>query len=123
MTRRMQVGKNAEALAVAELERRGYRLVATNWHCQAGELDAVMLDGEEVVFVEVKARSGTTHGTAEEALSPSKSRKLAIAAEWYLTEHPGLGDPIWRIDLIAIRLDPDGTVRSFTHIANAAVSG
>lgn len=105
------------------LEGRGYRLVERNWRCPSGELDAVMWDGDELVFVEVKARTGAQHGSAEESLTPAKARKLAITAEWYLAEHPDCGDPIWRIDLVAITLDQSGSVVRFTHIANAAQFG
>jgi putative endonuclease len=108
-------------MAVAELQRRGFELIEINWRCQFGELDAVMRDGDEVVFVEVKTRVGASHGSAEEALTASKARKIARAAEWYLSEHPELDDPIWRIDLVALTLDQAGGVVRHTYIANAAV--
>jgi putative endonuclease len=116
----LRLGARAEVLAVEALQRRGFQLVERNWRCTAGELDAVMWDGDELVFVEVKARTGASRGSAEEALTAVKARKLATAAEWYLTEHPGIDDPIWRIDLVAITLNPSGEVIRFTHIANAA---
>jgi putative endonuclease len=79
-----------------------------------------MWDGDELVFVEVKARTGEHRGSAEEALTAAKARKLSVAAEWYLSEHPDIDDPIWRIDLVAITLDRSGAVVRFSHIANAA---
>ncbi len=115
------LGSAGEQIAVAELERRGFSLIERNWRCQSGELDAVMRDGDELVFVEVKTRVGASHGSAEEAMSAAKARKLSVAAEWYLAEHAELGDPIWRIDLVAITLDQNGTVVRFTHITNAAL--
>ena len=119
--RHIALGREGEAIAVAELQRRGFELIEVNWRCQFGELDAVMRDGEEVVFLEVKTRVGASRGSAEEALTAAKARKLAIAAEWYLSEHPELGDPIWRIDLVALTLDQAGRVVRLTYIANAAV--
>jgi len=119
----LQLGRDGETIAVSELQRRGLQLVETNWRCQFGELDAVMWDGDELAFVEVKTRVGATHGAAEESLTPAKARKLAVAAEWYLSDHPEIGDPIWRIDLVAITLDRQGEVVRFTHIANAAEFG
>jgi putative endonuclease len=116
----IQLGARAEAIAVEALQRRGYRFIESNWRCSAGELDAVMWDRNELVFVEVKARTGVSHGAAEESMSQAKARKLASAAEWYLAEHPDIRDPIWRIDLVAITLDRTGAVVRFTHIANAA---
>lgn len=119
----IELGARAEGLAVEALERQGYRLVERNWRCISGELDAVMWDGDELVFVEVKARTGALRGSAEESLTAAKARKLAIAAEWYLAEHAECGDPVWRIDLVAITLDQSGSVVRFTHIANAAQFG
>ncbi len=116
----LALGVRAEALAVEALQTRGYRLVETNWRCTAGELDAVMWDGDELVIVEVKARTGESRGVAEEALTSSKARKLATTAEWYLSAHPEIDDPIWRIDLVAITMDRSGRPMRFTHIANAA---
>jgi putative endonuclease len=117
----LQVGQEGERRAIEALQKRGFALVATNWHCAAGELDAVMWDGQELAFVEVKVRTGSSRGSAEEALTASKARKLALAAEWFLAEHPELGDPIWRIDLVAITLDHRGQPVRFSHIANAAL--
>jgi putative endonuclease len=117
----MLLGRDGEALAVAELQRRGFELIERNWRCQFGELDAVMRDGLELVFVEVKTRIGAASGSAEEAMGPAKARKLAVAAEWYLADHPELGDPIWRIDLVALTFDRDGNVIRLSHITNAAV--
>ena len=106
--------------AIEALEKRGYDLVQINWYCASGEIDAVMWDGEELVFLEVKARTGNRRGNAEEALTPAKLRKLATSAEWFLSEHPELGDPIWRIDLVAITLDSQGEAVRFSHITNVA---
>ena len=116
----MRIGRDAERRAIEALEKRGYVLVRTNWYCASGEIDAVMWDGDELVFLEVKARTGNSSGAAEEALTPAKLRKLAISAEWFLFEHPELEDPIWRIDLVAITLDSQGEAVRFSHIANVA---
>jgi len=119
----IRLGTRAEELAVQALQKRGFRLVERNWRCTSGELDAIMWDCDELVFVEVKARTGMARGSAEESLTSAKARKLATAAEWYLSDHPEIGDPIWRIDLIAITVDRSGAVVRFTHIANAAQFG
>lgn len=116
-------GRQGEILAVQELLRLGLKLVETNWRCPFGELDAVMWSGDELVFVEVKTRVGSSRGSAEESLVAAKAQKLAVAAEWYLSEHPDLGDPIWRIDLVAITLNRNGEVARMTHIANAVIFG
>lgn len=117
------LGQLGERLAIEALQRLGYRFVEANWRCQAGELDAVLWDGDELVFLEVKTRMGASHGSAEESLSVAKERKLAVTAEWYLADHPEVGNPVWRIDLVAITIDRHGRVERFAHIANAALLG
>lgn len=121
-TARRRTGDRGEALARDLLEQQGLRWIASNWHCAAGELDLVMQDREELVFVEVKTRRGESHGRAEESVTPAKGRRLLAAAEWFVAEHPDLGQMIWRIDLVAITLDRDGAVVRSTHLVNAIVA-
>ncbi|WP_163027072.1 YraN family protein, partial [Pseudomonas viridiflava] len=53
---RQKAGREAEAYALQHLQQQGLRLIAQNWLCKRGELDLVMLDGDTVVFVEVRYR-------------------------------------------------------------------
>ncbi len=55
----LQSGKDAERQALEHLQHQGLRLLAQNWSCKRGELDLVMLDGDTVVFVEVRYRKNT----------------------------------------------------------------
>ena len=122
-TPRTKLGSAGESAARRYLESKNYAWVESNWHCAAGEIDLVMRDGPELVFVEVKLRRGEGSGRAEEGISASKSRRLLATGSWYLSAHPEIGDPIWRIDLLAITLDRSGRVERVTHIPNAVVSG
>ena len=122
-TSRARLGSAGEMAARRHLERNGYVWVESNWHCPAGEIDLVMRDGAEIVFVEVKTRRGESAGRAEEAITLSKGRKLLDAGAWYLQAHAEVGDPIWRVDLIALTLDRSGRVERLTHVSNAVVEG
>jgi putative endonuclease len=122
-TPRSKLGTAGEEAARRHLEKLGLTWVESNWRCLAGEIDLVMRDGEELVYVEVKTRRGEFAGRAEESVSASKGRKLLAAGSWYLEAHPELGDPIWRIDLIAITLDRSGKVERISHLANAVFAG
>lgn len=110
-------------MARAFLERHGYRFIARNWHCAAGELDLVMLDGNELVFVEVKTRRGEHSGRAEEAVSPAKTARLLASAEWYLSIHAEHQDRVWRCDLVAITTSTDRQSPRIAHYVNAIVAG
>ena len=116
------VGNHGEDLARAFLEARGYRFHTRNWRCQAGELDLVMQDGDELVFVEVKARHGDRAGRAEESLSRTQSRRMLNAGEWYVQTHDDVSDLFWRCDLIAItfRFNREPEI---SHFINAIVAG
>jgi putative endonuclease len=122
-TARTKLGTAGESAARRYLEQRGLTWVESNWRCPAGEIDLVMRHGAELVFVEVKTRRGEGAGRAEESVSPSKARKLLESGGWYLQEHPDAGDPIWRIDLVAITLDRTGKVDRISHLANVVVAG
>jgi putative endonuclease len=122
-TPRQVLGAAGEQLARRHLERRGYRFVAANWRRPYGELDLVMRDGDVLVFVEVKTRSGQRLVTAEESLTPAQARRLLRGAQYFLAERAELASLFWRIDLVAITLEPTGAVSRLTHIVDAVHSG
>jgi putative endonuclease len=121
-TERRALGTAGEAHARRHLERQGYRLIAANWRCPAGELDLVMRDGAEVVAVEVKTRRGDAAGRAEESITAAQGRRLLATTEWFMSGQPDLADAIWRVDLVAITLGPDGAVRRLSHVVNAVTA-
>jgi putative endonuclease len=118
-TPRRRLGDAGEAHARRHLEAKGYRFVTGGWRCARGELDLVMFDGVELVFVEVKTRHGEAMGRAEEAVGATKAKRLFATAELFLQEHAELGEPIWRVDLVAITLDRRGVVQAVDHYENA----
>lgn len=101
------------------MEARGYGFVAANWLCRAGELDLVMRDGSELVFVEVKTRTGDWAGHASEAVTSIKGDRVLDAAEAFVAAHSEFEDDLWRCDIIAITLARDGIVRTVEHFVNA----
>ncbi|MEE4377340.1 MAG: YraN family protein [Candidatus Competibacteraceae bacterium] len=79
-----QRGDAAEALACRYLEARGLVLVTRNFRCRLGELDLVMRDGSQMVFVEVRSRSNRNYGGPIETITPTKQKRLLRAAAYYL---------------------------------------
>ena len=117
-TRRKRVGDSGERLAARYLASQGHRIVARNVRRREGEIDLVTLDGDTLVFVEVKLRRAGAFGGASEALTAAKHRRLRALAEAYVAEHPELPGQ-QRIDLVAIDLGPDGVLREVRHIRSA----
>jgi putative endonuclease len=80
-------GQHAEKLAIIYLQQHGLKLLESNYRCRFGEIDLIMQDGKEIVFVEVRLRSHATFGGAKESITRDKQRKLASAASHYLAAH------------------------------------
>lgn len=96
-----ELARRGEDAAAAYLERTGHTIVARNWRCTSGEVDLVTLEGSTVVMVEVKTRRSRVAGTPDEAVSPTKQKRLARVARRYLAE-ASLEDTEVRFDVIAI---------------------
>lgn len=116
------MGEWGEQQARLHLEGKGYVVLATNFRCRAGEIDIVSQQGEQFVFVEVKARRGDTYGTAEESISATRAERLAEVAEEFL-QAGGAGElgsgTQWRIDLVCLNMDRRGRLLAINHIENA----
>ena len=117
-----RLGDWGERQARLHLEDKGYSLLANNFRCRAGEIDIVARQGDQVVFVEVKARRGDAYGRAEESISPARAERLAdVAEEFMQTRMAGEFDSwtAWRIDLVCLNMDRQGRLLSVNHIENA----
>ena len=93
------LGDAAEDRAAAFLAGRGYRIIERNFRAKVGEIDIVAMQGEVVVFVEVRSRAGTAFGLPQETIGRDKRRKLLRAAQVY-AQARGLDCPM-RFDVIA----------------------
>ena len=96
-------GAAGEDQARAYLAGLGYEILARNFKTRTGEIDIVARDRETTVFVEVKRREATGHGSAAEFVSPSKMRRVVSAARIYAARH-GLTESLIRFDVIAIHV-------------------
>lgn len=95
-------GRLAEDAAQQYLQRHGLRLLCRNWTCRSGELDLVMLDGDTVVFVEVRYRRHVGWGGALESIDVHKQQKLIKAAQLFLVKENRWAKHPCRFDVIAI---------------------
>ncbi|HPU09112.1 MAG: YraN family protein [Ottowia sp.] len=97
-------GNAAEDAALAHLLAAGLTLVERNYRTPGrggGEIDLVMREaGGTLVFVEVRARAGTTHGGAAASVGGVKQRRIVLAARHYLMRHRS--PPACRFDVVAI---------------------
>jgi putative endonuclease len=98
---RARVGRSAEILAAAELGRRGYKIVASNYRCRRGEIDLIAHDADCLVFIEVRCKRTGEYGTPAESITPSKIRKLFATAQQYLLDND-FGDVACRFDVVEV---------------------
>jgi putative endonuclease len=113
----MSLGPRGEAVAAEFLTARGYRVVSRNFRCPQGEIDIIAVDGDTVVFVEVKSRRSGQAADPETNVDRRKRRRLVRAALVY-AGRKGLDDCPCRFDVIAIVL-PEKDEPQIEHFEDA----
>ena len=101
------LGARGEQIAADYLESESMTVLDRNWRCRDGELDLVALDGAELVFVEVKTRSGIGFGLPAEAVTSQKARRIRRLASQWLAEHIEGWSQV-RFDVVGIVLPSSG---------------
>ncbi|MGV3615663.1 MAG: YraN family protein [Fimbriimonas sp.] len=96
-----ELGRAAEDAAATYLIGQGYTIVTRRYTARHGEIDLVALDGDLLVFVEVKRRDAPGY-VPEESIGAAKRRALAQAGRQYLAEVALEPEREARFDLIAI---------------------
>ena len=78
-----QKGSFYEDAAISFLKNNGVIILEKNYRCKMGEIDIIGIDGEELVFFEVKYRRTDSYGHALEAVDIKKQRKIIKVANLY----------------------------------------
>ncbi len=112
----LSYGARCERAAARHLRLRGYRIVARNFRAAGAEIDLVAIDGDTLVFVEVKGRRSLVAGTPEAAVNERKQQHIRRAAEIFVDRHRAQRKPV-RFDVIAIT--GDGRGRKFELLRDA----
>src|ERR1043165_1549242 len=94
------LGQWAEQTALAFLQSHDYECVTQNYHSRYGEIDLIVQRQQELVFVEVKARSAGSYAEACEVISPTQQRKIIKTAQLFLQKYPKYYDFDCRFDVI-----------------------
>jgi putative endonuclease len=97
------IGHDAELQAKNYLLANSLQFVEQNYKAKVGEIDLIMLDEQQLVFVEVKFRSSNSHGSAAEHFTVSKRRKLERVINYYLLQKKlNPHHTNFRLDVVAI---------------------
>lgn len=123
-TSRQRLGQWGESMAARYLEQHGYTILGRNIRTPYGEIDLVARRvGGELVFIEVKTRTGTSFGAPEEAVDRRKLAHLVSSSQAYFVRYPDQQETSWRIDVIAVighpgQDDPDIQFEHFENVAS-----
>lgn len=113
------MGKNnlsgawGEALAAEYLRKKRYTVIAAGYRCRFGEIDLIVQDKKNLVFVEVKLRKSGEFARAMEYVDRRKQDRLRMTASLYLSRNPTQLQP--RFDVIEIYA-PEGTATKHPEI-------
>ena len=115
------IGILGEDEAVKMLEQKGFRILERNWRMGHLEVDIIAENKKEIVFAEVKARTGMYGGKRpEEYVDELKRRRMTAAANAYIKQHRIEKNP--RFDIIGLVLSPDTKEVTYrNHLENAFV--
>ena len=102
LTPKQVAGNAAEDLASAHLERAGLRILMRNYRVRGGEIDCIALDGNTLVFVEVRLRRNTRFGGAAASIDNRKQQRIIHAARCYLLRYPRQAERPCRFDCILL---------------------
>ena len=101
---RRELGRSAERATERMLRRAGLVILARNWRGAGGELDLAALEGETLVFVEVKARRAGFPGDRP-AVTQAQRRRNSRAARAF-RDRFGVRELPFRYDLVTVTGDP-----------------
>lgn len=79
-----ELGKWGEEVVIGYLQEQGYVILERDWHSGRRDIDVIAIDGNTLVFVEVKTRRNRLFMEPEQAVNCKKVRNLQLAADHYV---------------------------------------
>ena len=81
-----EVGNKGEAIAASFLENNGIIILERNYRNRFGEIDIIAIEGNVLLFIEVKYRKDESFGYPLESVGYFKQQKIRKLARYYLNE-------------------------------------
>lgn len=117
---RLKLGQAFETKALTYLQSQGLELIERNFRSKCGEIDLIMSENNEIIFVEVKYRTSEHYGSASECVTASKQAKLKKTAQvWLAANQKSPHHSYFRFDVITVT----GTDHHIEWIQNALTEG
>lgn len=118
MNERQQIGRWGEEIAMRYLQEKGYQFVRKNIYTDYGEIDLLMKQGDEYVFVEVRTKTSMEFGFPEESVNLKKQTHMVKSAIDYSQKNLP-EDATWRIDVVAVWKTCKGCETEIYHLEDA----
>lgn len=116
------IGQDIERKACDWLKLQGLRQLEQNYLCKYGEIDIVMLDQQQIVFVEVRFRKHNSYGGAVASVDWRKQNKIVKTAAHYLMVNSRRADLACRFDVVAAQANINNTKIDWTWIKDAFIT-
>ena len=97
------LGQIAEQEACTFLKKNGLKFIASNYQCRYGEIDLIMQENKDIIFIEVRNRNRIDYGNAVQTISPQKQKKIIKTALSFLQAQSWLNKVNCRFDVIGIK--------------------
>jgi len=113
-----EIGTLGENIAKNYLEKKGYRILETNYKTKIGEIDIIAQKGKILVFIEVKTITAKENFLPEDKVDKRKKTKLINLVKFYLQEKKINFDIPLQIDVIGIKLgkDKESEIQHFENV-------
>ena len=114
------LGRLGEELAIAHVERLGWRVVARNFQTRLGELDLVAVDGDALVFCEVKTCREGRRAPWDNLHGRKRTQVRRMAGIWF--SRAGRDRPYFasvRFDAIGVTVDAADRLVALDHLEGA----
>ena len=84
------------------MQGHGLKLVSKNFRCRFGEIDLIMRDRLQLVFVEVRYRVANHFADAVLSIGPGKQQKIIRTASMFIARNKRFASSVMRFDVVAI---------------------
>ena len=115
--RRKELGDKGEGRAARYFEELGYKILERNRRSRTGEIDLILMDGDTLVFCEVKTRSSRHSGHAAESYGMKQQQRIRRSILAYLQKSHWEG--ALRVDLLALQRAKHGPSYEVHHFKDA----
>lgn len=102
--KRKRLGNNGELIASVYLEKRGFKIIVTNYYSQYGEIDIIAKKNQQLHFIEVKTRKNLKGVILGDLLTDKQKESLYKTIAEYLSSLSKI-DVSYQLDLLVVLYD------------------